>query len=806
MLSSRVESLSEMNDGQAFWEILREINPDSFVGDLPSKKSSDYSRQQNLHFIHTQVASYLDGQGARYKGFTEQDLKKLAADGSSCSTTKACYKDLVQTLTVADKVAQFLRLILLTVIIDPPQVTTIEKMSGLPLPTQEAMAAVIQEIDAAQFHSGDEDTDGPDYDLNNSHHSVTFSSARGLDRELALEEHIARVKAQLERRNGEVQDMKSEKAEISKQYLVLQEKYDAVSTLSAEHEDELKRLNLIHNESKQLSVRDLEMKISYQEETIGRHEAQIAEHQSNEAELERKYRKLRDADEKLQNLQDTLDEQKVKLEEQTRRANQADNYKRKVQASQSVEKERDSFRQQLDEARSKLQSFEDVRRDNSKLQQENHEIGQTLSRSERDNTELRDTKQAYLAEIDRLHREAKVMREALAQGQERIADLEDAGGSDIHSSPTIVDGGLESELAETSKHEEQMQVACTVLSWTRVLMSDRRNRVLDLEKQLRQMISDASEQNTKFAALKHQLDDAQERSINQYKDFQETRQVISSLESSLAEVRAGHPIEGSVSPSRKTFDVAHGLESTETFKKMRQQLKNEQGKRVELEEKLSAAQRDVNAATNDRTSAFERHCMMTDLNIDLLFEGELCDKPKLQVVEEVKKQHTVALMQLQSEHDALRSRYKLLQGQYDKQSEERNQAWQESHEAVVANAQLVTKTKAESQSLQEIKDLIQQARIDKSAESTKDRNDLFHRNVDAFAEKIEEGRERVAKAQQVDRQLLSSNFRCQTAPPAEDHSQPASASQPKRASAIKRLFKRTNADHDDDSKSKSKRV
>ncbi|KAK4698005.1 hypothetical protein P7C71_g162, partial [Lecanoromycetidae sp. Uapishka_2] len=733
-LSSRVESLSEMNDGQALWEMLCEINPDSFNGDLPSKKQSDYSRQQNLQFIYAKVVSYLDEHGAGYQSSTEQELKKLAAGGSSSSTIKARYEDLYRSTTVANRAVKFLKLVLLVVIVDPPQVHVIAKLSTLPAPTQKVMASLIQEIDTAQYHSDDEDSS----DHDNPNNSNISSPSRKIDRELALEEHLAKVRSQLEHREMEAQDLKAEKAEIGNEYLRLQEKYDDLSKLSIEQEGELRRLNSKHNETKQISVRDLDIKISHQEETISRHEAQIAEHQLNEAELERKYRKLREVDDKLQNLQDNFDEQKVKLEEQTRKANQADNYKRKLQASQSIEKERDSLRQQLDEARPNLQHFEDIRKENAKLQQQNHEIGQTLSRSERDNTELRETKQAYLAEIDRLQRDSKALREVLAQGQERITELEDAGNSENHSSPTLVDGGLESELAETSKQEEEMQVACTVLFWTRVLMSDRKNRILDLEKQLRQMTSDATEQHTKFTSLQRQLGDAQERSTSQYEQFLETRQEVSSLQSSLAEVRGGHPIEGSVSPSRITFDVAHNLESTEAFKRVREQLQVERKKRAELEQKLSAAQRDVNAANNDRMSSFERHCMMTDLSIDLL-EGELCDKPKLQMVDEVKRQHSVALMQLQSEHDALRSRYTLLQQHYDRQNEERNQAWQESHEAVVANAELQTKTNAQSEKQANvIKNL--QARLNQQSPSdiTKNNSTMAEESRNKITQSAEE--------------------------------------------------------------------
>lgn len=70
-LSNHVNSLGEMNDGQAFWEMLRtycpleiqrcmlnkrslgEINPEAFTGDLPSRKRSDYARQQNCKSLQS---------------------------------------------------------------------------------------------------------------------------------------------------------------------------------------------------------------------------------------------------------------------------------------------------------------------------------------------------------------------------------------------------------------------------------------------------------------------------------------------------------------------------------------------------------------------------------------------------------------------------------------------------------------------------------------------------------------------------------------------------------------------------------
>jgi hypothetical protein len=633
------------------------------------------------------------------------------------------------------------------------------------------------------------------------------SSPRGKkDRELVLEEELAKVNARLARRDSEVEELKAENERIEDAYSRLSESYEAVKQISAENEDQLKKLSSVQNEREQWSVKDLQDKISQLEDTIGQQESQIAEYQSTEAELERKMNKLRSVDDKLQKLQDDFHIQKGQLEEQTKRANRGDHYKRKCEANQHMERERDSLRQQLDEARPRLQAYDDIRRDNARLQQENHEKLQTLSRSERDNNELREMKQSYLAEIDRLKQDTKGMREVLAQGQERIADLEDrSGGSEIHSSPTVVDGGLESELVETSKHEEQMQVANVLLLWNRVLTMDRKTRIIELEKENRQLASSTNDIEARLTVLQRQLENSQLLSTDQEKQVQGMRQEIAGLQSSLVEVRQGHPIEGFVSSPPASIHLAHTVESTETFKRMREQLKTEQKKRVDLEEKLSAAQKETEVANDERTSSFERHCLMTDLNVDL-FEGALIDKPKLQMIEEIKKQHGAALMQLQSEHDALRLRHTVLQGQLDKKMDERNEAWQEAHEALIAKSQADSDNQASNQGLVDLKDLIKKFSADKSAESTAHINEALERNVDIFVTKIEEGRERLAKQQQVSKQISSPNFASQnlSLPQQSIPSTIASPPPTKRASKGLSWLKRSGADKNDDSKSKSK--
>lgn len=698
-----------------------------------------------MQYVYGKIASYLDEKDATFSVFTDDEFRDMAVDESSISIAKARLSRSWMTATITNLWIQFLKLVLL-VVITPPNEAIFQKLRTLPEPTPQVILRLWKEmVDQTEGEEMDRNSDKGS-GLRSPNSGYKSSPARVIDRELLLEQHLAELTSQLDRCEAEIKDLKDAKEQTDDAYSRLQESYDAVRKDCVETDKQLKRFTARHNEREQRSVKELETKISQQEEVIGRQEAQIDEHQSKEAEMQRKIRKLDAADDRLQNLQDDFDVQKAELEHQTRKANAGEKYKQKVQASQNFEKERDLARKELHDARSRLEEAGNFRRENAKLQQENREISQTLSRSERDNTELRETKQAYLGEINRLHHDSKSLRDALAQAQDRIGDLEErCGGSEGHSS---VADGLDAELAEAVNHEQQMQVASTVLLWTRVLMNSRRIRVIELEKQVQHLTSEAGDKDTKLAMLQGQLESTQEDSADQYKRVLETRQEMSVLQSSLTKVRQGHPIEGSVSAVPLVDLVAYNSKSTESFNSMRQQVKAQQKQCAHLEEKLSAAQKDLEAAESDSMSSFDSHCMLTDLTVDL-FEGNLIDKPKLQAIEEIRTQNSLAMRQLQSEHETLRKRHNRLNDMFVDLTEERNAAWHEAHENLIEKGQIEMQAEANNQALQESSDILRQALTPETNGQSRD--------VEMYASKIEEGKERLAKAQKVYREVVPSN-------------------------------------------------
>ncbi|KAL6720149.1 hypothetical protein ACLMJK_002070 [Lecanora helva] len=741
-VSDRVHTLSETNDGQVFWQMLREINSDAFTGDLPSRKQSDYAREQNLLFIHNHISSYLDEQGAIYQPLTKEDIHRFASDGSSSFAHQAGAARIPRATTRANQARKYLKLILL-ILITPPNADIVNKIRTLPSQTQEVIATLIHEIDPSQSSSDPED--GQDYEDLESHqtnlpNNTAHVTAQRVARELELEAQQAELRAQLDRQNRQIRSLEAEKENLNDQYIRLQNSYEAVSDQSAKQEDQLKKLVSAHSDRDQVLIRELEAKISHQEEVISSKDFQITENQSQHEELQRRVRKLNNMADDFQRLEDELDISKKELLEQTKKANAGEKYRQKVQASQAIEKERDALRQQFEEARPKLRAYEEVRRDNIRLAKENREISSTLSQSEIGNSELRETKQGMMTEIERLRRDLRAMRE-FSQRQENAADSEDRSSvSEIHSSPTMVDGGLESELATTWKHEEQMQVACILLHWARGLMNDRKSRIAELEKQNQELTDDVKDKDFKAVMLQRQLDNARESSADQSAKELGLQQDISGLESSFSEVCQKGFNEEFVSPSPK-LDVTYNFESTRAFKQMRDQLQEEQKRRSDLEEKLSTANEDVETATNERTSSFERHCILSELNIDLL-EGNLVAKPELESIEGMKKQYLMKVSELQRENDDLRSRSNHLQERMNSLMGYPNQDRHEHDDAGTFDTEFETKSMANRQAYHEL--------LGKLREATAGEPDNLQNSFEATIHPmIERDRKRLAKFQQM---------------------------------------------------------
>ena len=528
--------------------IAGDIDEEEFSGALPNNKQSNYSRQQNLQFIHGKVQVFLEERGKSFDALSSEDLEHMAGDEADAY------------------VAKFLKLILTVMLESPSMTQQVQKIMTLPPITQEVVGGLMQEV--AEFES-DLDT-GSNEDEHTNHEqsrSTVPPPDAKLDQVFHLEQQYAKVMSQLERRNQEFKDLEAELEKLGKSLARSQETNEALKDEIAERDEQLKKARSMNSDREHSSIKDLETKISQQEENIASKENQLSKLQASFSDLQRENKKHSAARDRASQLQDEIDVMKMELEKQTRKANTADKYMQKLQASQGVEKERDTLRQDLEEARTQLAATAKLRQENAALQQSNDESSRILSQIEQEHDELRMTKKQLRVNYDSLARQVDALNERFAQDQETIADLRERHGpSDRASLSSAMNGGLEGELNKTSKQEDQMKV-----------------RIAELEKRNQQLESDVQDIDAKKTTLQRQLNIAMEKSADHSGQVKSLREEILTLQTSLGEVREGHPIEG-----------------TETFKRIRDQVNAERQKSLELEKELATAHHNFSAAGGEK--------------------------------------------------------------------------------------------------------------------------------------------------------------------------------------------------------------
>lgn len=149
---------------------------------------------------------------------------------------------------------------------------------------------------------------------------------------------------------------------------------------------------------------------------------------------------------------------KAEKDSLARKANTAERYKQKLQASQSLEKENSELREELNEVREQLKFAQSARKLVAGLEVENEEYKRTLPKIEQDRHELQIVKQHLELDNSTLVRRCELAEEQHARDEERIASLSvELRNIDIsRRSDTSEDKGLDAELGEHAKEKAHM--------------------------------------------------------------------------------------------------------------------------------------------------------------------------------------------------------------------------------------------------------------------------------------------------------------------------------------------------------------
>lgn len=416
----------------------------------------------------------------------------------------------------------------------------------------------------------------------------------------------------------------------------------------------------------------MELQISSQEEIIAGYEVQLDKATTTIGDLKRQNQALVALSDEVTPLKDEVAVLKKDLIEQTKKANTANNYMKKLQASREVEKERDTLRRDLDETKNDLASAgkiaDKLREENFNLRRSDDERSRTLSLIEREYDELRITKKQLRDSREDLLQQVKMLNERVAQDQETIADLRERAGEG--SSPTSPQetSGLERELLDTSKFEDDTYASQRLFWATEILTRYRKRRIVNLEKEKQQLHSDVAKRDEHLATLRQQLESSRKSAAEDADKFQETRQENIALQASLSQVHGGHPIEGLVASSFHIDPSAHNCESTEIFKRMRDKVKAAEAHRNSLQQEADKSREELESLRSDRTSSFQNHHILSDLSIDLL-QDSMVDKTKLEMLDELKRQTAQELVKVCAERDEFKQRSSHLQAQLDGRTE-----------------------------------------------------------------------------------------------------------------------------------------
>ena len=205
------------------------------------------------------------------------------------------------------------------------------------------------------------------------------------------------------------------------------------------------------------------MQISQQEETIASRELEFTRSQTAFNELKRENKRLLGLAERFEKVQDDYDATKVELEKQSRKANTADKYMQKLQASHAIEKERDGLRLDLDDARKQLSHSEGLRRDNKALQKTNEEVSQTLAQIEREDEELRMTNKKLRISCDSYEQQIGWLNERSAQDQETITELRDLQEKRVSVTERDGTAALDNELMDSNQRANSEYVVLQLL-------------------------------------------------------------------------------------------------------------------------------------------------------------------------------------------------------------------------------------------------------------------------------------------------------------------------------------------------------
>ncbi|KPI35761.1 uncharacterized protein AB675_1277 [Cyphellophora attinorum] len=398
-----VQTISDLNDGDVIWKVLQRIDALSFPGRLPEEANTDQwiPRWNNLKHINDALTMFL-----------AEDCGQRLPLSSGAPDLKA----IAQHASLHDTVA-LLKLVVVAAINCNDRIEYLTQMQDLNATTQEVLMRTAQEASELE---PDDASERPAYEEpppSSSPPPKTPPSRNGrVHSDFEAEERLGRVLADNQRIAHEKRDVEKQLDEAYARYERLQESLDKTQDELKESNDRLSAVLAGKAEGTNRDARN--------ETVIAQLESRVSSADAEIEELRKSNELLKIRVEKTQKLQDDYDEIKIERDQLARKANAADKYKQKLEASHDLERENQNLRQRVTELQSQVRDSDSSTMAKSDLRRENEELQKLLSMIEQDYNETSDMKKRLEFDYQTLEARYQDRGEDLRKHQQTIEDLQ----------------------------------------------------------------------------------------------------------------------------------------------------------------------------------------------------------------------------------------------------------------------------------------------------------------------------------------------------------------------------------------------
>ncbi|KAI9730519.1 MAG: hypothetical protein M1834_005760 [Cirrosporium novae-zelandiae] len=678
--ATNVSSLTELRDGIYLWKVLRDIDPDHFKEDLPEPQPKEWlPRWQNMKHVQKALSTYVRDKCNLPLPEDVADINAIATDGS------------------VEEMIKLVKLVVAAAINSPNTNHYIEEMIKLSESSQVAIKEVIEEVlpltyarpsedytdDSFQIHTVSDDN--PELTASNEPSSDVLGSGLTVDRELVFEERIAQLLSDNDGWKRKVTELEADLHEFLQTRLAEAEDREAIKARSGDH-----------------STKALEAKLQNQEELIARQEIQLADQSVTIDSLEKTGETLRAKADKAQKLRDELDVVKIERDNFAKKANTVDKYKQKLQASQDIEKDNRNLRNELEEIRAEKQELGAKAEKAAGYQLALSGYKKLIERLEQDNFDALTLKKQLEFDNMTLSQRLQNQQEQSAHDERTIALLQERNReleSGITPQPA---GDLQSELDTKNTREKTMKQQISML----------KSQVEELNAP-----SDAAAQSV---VLQELLEDANQRYDTLNQKHMKLLDEKLGLENTLKDVHDGNPVtrHGSLPPKLRC--LTDTFTSSERYYKMNEELLATKNKLSEIQKELEDTKSELETAKADLS---------------------LVGKDKLDVLEELKKQASAGVDNLQGKLDNSQERMEALKEDLKQHKALLRDALHEKSQLQKALEFQGNEAQEQDKEVQRAIELIKAASPPLPAST----NLAFEKQMQTVSSVIETGRQRLAK-------------------------------------------------------------